>query len=222
MQAFIVLSTLFSTILAAPVFAPAPTPGLARRDNSTAEALSAQLLTISPSADSCDGAKYPDECRTAPQAAQPILDSFDQYNITSVNEQAALISLMMYESGDFKYNWGHFVSGETVHTPGKGTRNMQSATFNEAYARSLFPAEEVDAAKASGAEDGVLELVSPDEYSFASAAWFITSQCTDAVRAGVQSGEQAGWETYLTDCIGTSVDQGRIDYWTKAKAALSA
>ncbi|KAL1716895.1 hypothetical protein EV715DRAFT_254455 [Schizophyllum commune] len=230
MQSLLLLTLFFTTAFAAP-FRPwkAPrvshTPGggvSPRADNSTADALTTQLLAMAPNTNSCVGAKYPDECRVASQAAQPILDSFATYALNNTNEQAAVISLMLYESGEFKYNWGHFVAGETVHTPGKGTRNMQSATYNEMYARELFGDDKVNAANSTGGADGILELVSPDGPSFGSAAWFLTSQCDEAVRKGVQSGTQDGWSVYITDCIGTTVDQGRIDYWNKAKEALGA
>ncbi|KAL1747640.1 hypothetical protein HDZ31DRAFT_31533 [Schizophyllum fasciatum] len=235
MQSLLLFTFLFANVFAAP-FRPfkAPrvshTPGggvsgkATRAENGTveADALTKQLLAIAPNTTTCEGAKYPDECRTAAEAAQPILDSFATYALDSTNEQAAVVSLMLYESGEFKYNWGHFVAGETVHTPGKGTRNMQSAAFNGLYARALFGDEKVDAANATGGADGVLELVSPDGPSFGSAAWFLTSQCNSTVREGVQSGTQDGWAIYITDCIGTTVDDGRIDYWTKAKKALGA
>lgn len=206
---------------------PAPFAGsnaLAVRDNSAAaDTLAQQLVTIASGTSSCASAtKYTNECRTASEAAQPILCSFNRYQITNVNEKAALISLMLYESGEFKYNWGHFMNGQDQHVPGKGTRNMQSASYNEEYARTLFSADEVDKAKATtNGADAVLQLVSGDEYSFASAAWFLTSKCDQSVRSGLQSGSQDGFETYVTSCIGGTMDQDRIDYWTKSKTALA-
>lgn len=50
----------------------------------------------------------PGECSTAAQAVPFITKSFATYNVTSRAEQAALISLMAFESGDFKYNRNHF------------------------------------------------------------------------------------------------------------------
>lgn len=184
--------------------------------------LISQLTTIASGTSTCDTAtNYKNECRTASQAAEPILTAFSKYQITNANEQAAVIALMLYESGEFKYNWGHFVAGEDVHTPGKGTRNMQSADYNEKYARTLFSSSEVDAAKSKDPNDGVLQLVSPDEPSFGSASWFLTSQCTASQRTALQSGSQDGFEQYVSVCIGGTMDQDRIDYWTKAKAALA-
>ncbi|KAK7542690.1 uncharacterized protein J3D65DRAFT_225205 [Phyllosticta citribraziliensis] len=181
--------------------------------------LVSRILATSSNTSSCDGAAYPNECRTAAQAGPPIFASWAKYDISSMATRAAVVSLMLYESGDFKYNWGHFVSGQTIHTPGKGTRNMQSATYNEEYATFLFGADKVAQAKSSGGADGVLSLVSGDEASFGSAAWFLTTQCTKAVQQGVASGTQAGFEEYITGCIGGTMDDSRIEYWTKAKAA---
>lgn len=181
--------------------------------------LVSRILNTSSNTSSCDGAFYPNECRTASQAAPFIYASWSKYKIDSMATRAALVSLMLYESDKFKYNWGHFVSGETVHTPGKGTRNMQSATYNEEYATTLYGADKVAQAKASGGADGVLTLVSGDEDSFGSAAWFITSQCTESVQQGVASGTQEGFEEYITSCIGTKMNQDRLDLWNDAKSA---
>ncbi|KAK7527688.1 uncharacterized protein IWZ02DRAFT_371346 [Phyllosticta citriasiana] len=181
--------------------------------------LVSRILAVSSNTSSCDGATYPNECRTAAQAGPPIFASWNKYKISSMASRAAVVSLMLYESGDFKYNWGHFVNGETIHTPGKGTRNMQSAAYNEEYATYLFGADKVAQAKSSGGADGVLTLVSGDEASFGSAAWFLTTQCTQAVQDSLASGTQAGFEEYITGCIGGTMDDSRIEYWTKAKEA---
>ncbi|OJD30941.1 uncharacterized protein BKCO1_5400082 [Diplodia corticola] len=209
--------TLLSAFLAVGHALPLAARGL------TNDSLAADLKTIAPTTATCDAsAEYGNECRTNVQAAAPILNSFSKYGIDNVNERAAVIALMLYESGQFKYNWGHFLNGADQHEPGKGTRNMQSATFNEEYARTLFSADEVDKAKASAnGADAVLQLVSPDKYSFASAAWFLKNKCDATQRTALQSGSQDGFQSYVTDCIGGTMDQDRIDWWTKAKAALA-
>lgn len=68
----------------------------------------AQVLTISPNANTCDNAPAEGECATAKIAAQYTAQSFDNYKVTSKAEQAAIVSLMAFESGDFKYNKNHF------------------------------------------------------------------------------------------------------------------
>lgn len=64
----------------------------------------AQILAIAPGSKSCDGAQYKDECATAKVAAEFISKSFDTYKVTSKAEQAAIIGLMAFETGDFKQN----------------------------------------------------------------------------------------------------------------------
>ncbi|KAF2204171.1 hypothetical protein GQ43DRAFT_196852 [Delitschia confertaspora ATCC 74209] len=178
-------------------------------------ALSASAITtVSPSTSTCSGAPFPEECATASQAAGPISRSFTKYQITSSGEQAALLALMLYESGDFKYSKNHFPG-----VPGQGTRNMQSPAFNLKYAESLYPAEEVEEAQAQGPE-AVLELVNDDEKGFASAAWFLSTQCTDEIRQGLASKSAEGWTAYLTQCIGTTDNAERDAYWKKAVQAL--
>ena len=71
----------------------------------------------------------------------------------------------------------------------------------------------------------VLRLVQGDEYSFGSAAWFYTSQCTKGVKEGVRGGTRMGWEAFVTECVGTSPDEGvgeesRVGYWERAMGTL--
>jgi hypothetical protein len=67
-----------------------------------------QLLTISPNASTCDNPPAAGECATAEQAAPAISASFSAYSVDSRAEQAALVSLMAFETADFKYNRNHF------------------------------------------------------------------------------------------------------------------
>ena len=66
--------------------------------------------------------------------------------------------------------------------------------------------------------NAIRALVLPDQYSWGSAAWFLTTQCASA-RAALQAGGQAGYETYLA-CVGTSATSDRLAYWTRANSAL--
>jgi hypothetical protein len=66
-----------------------------------------QLLQIAPDSGSCSGAQYPSECATADQAAPFINDAFAKYGINTMAEKAAVISLMMSETGDLKANINH-------------------------------------------------------------------------------------------------------------------
>ncbi|KAL1981294.1 hypothetical protein VTN96DRAFT_2787 [Rasamsonia emersonii] len=220
MRSWISILTFLSTSLLATA---GPVPALSIRcsnttsTNTTTGLTTQRLLTISPNSASCDNAPAPGECSTAAQAVPFITKSFVTYNVTSLAEQAALISLMAFESGDFKYNRNHF---PPPGRPGQGTRNMQSPTYNQQYAASI-PALASQYRSVSGNVSAVLDLLLSDEtYDFGSAAWFLTSQCTPAVRAALQSGSEAGWEGYITSCVGTTVTDDRKAYWTRAVQAL--
>ena len=68
-----------------------------------------QLLAIAPASAACDpAAQFADECITAQDAVAPLNAAFAQYGVETVGEKAALLSLMLFESGDFK------VHGTTV------------------------------------------------------------------------------------------------------------
>ena len=202
-----------------------------------------QLLVISPGANTCNGSPYIDECRTAAQAAPLISAAFGAYDVNTPGEAAALVSLMAFESGDFKYQKNHFPA---PGRPGQGTRNMQSAAFNFEYASSI-PALHSSLATLTGAgagapspaastlssdtQNAIRQLVLADQYDFASAAWFLTTQCGSTgagagqdIRAGLQTipPSEAAWEAYITSCVGTTVTDARKAYWNRAVASLSA
>ncbi len=88
--------------------------------------------------------------------------------------------------------------------------------YNAAYASSLgFKGDTSD-------PDAVLAEVSPDQYSFGSGAWFLATYCSADIRAQLQSGSQAGWEGFVSSCVGTTVTNDRMAYWTNAMQALGA
>ena len=170
-----------------------------------------QLQSIAPTSNTCAGATYPAQCRTATQALPYILQSFETYSITTAGAQAAIISTIALESGDFKYQIHYFPSPN----PGQGTRNMQSAQFNLQYATSL----QLGAAEQSG-PNGVLDaLIGNDAYDFGSAAWFLDTQCGPDVKAGLATGGSPAFTAYL-NCIGSAMSPDRQAYWTRATAAL--
>lgn len=69
-----------------------------------------QLLAIAPASAACDPAsQFAAECITAQDAVAPLNAAFAQYGVETVGEKAALLSLMLFESGDFKVR-GAFVS----------------------------------------------------------------------------------------------------------------
>jgi len=55
------------------------------------------------------------------------------------------------------------------------------------------------------------------------ASWFYTTQCSDDIKAGLKTGQKGCWETFITDCVQTTLDAGensREAYWTRAAKAL--
>jgi len=66
----------------------------------------------------------------------------------------------------------------------------------------------------------VLALVTPDEYNFGSAAWYLTTVCTAEVRSSLKTGTDAAWAAY-SQCVGATDPTGRKAYWDRAKAAFN-
>lgn len=98
---------------------------------------------------------------------------------------------------------------------------MQSPAFNEKYAEYLTSVPDSGITKAqfeaAKAEDvaAVLKLVNTDRWSFASAAWFIDTQCNDTVKQGLDAGTQEGFSNYITECVGTTLTEDRTAGWQK-------
>ena len=70
--------------------------------------------------------------------------------------------------------------------------------------------------------DAVLALVNGDADSFGSAAWFLSSQCSESVRQGLAAGTAAGWQTYLTSCVGATDTSDRDTLWAAAIQAMKS
>lgn len=170
-----------------------------------------QLETIAPTSNTCEGATYAFDCRTATQALPFILESFDTYSITSPGAQAAVISTIALESDDFKYKRPYVPSPN----PGQGTRNMQSAAFNHQYALSL----KLDSVTLLEPNQVLTRLLSNEAWDFGSAAWFLDTQCGPDVKTGLAAGGIDGFTAYLT-CIGTTMTLDREAYWHRAIAAF--
>jgi hypothetical protein len=168
--------------------------------------LVAAIEAIMPTSNSCAPATFPNECRTAEQAAPFISTACSDL---AKAECAATIALMGLESGDMKYK-------HNLVNPGQGTANMMSPTFISEYATELFGADKV----AGKSPDGVLALVMPDEPNFGSAAWYLTRKCSADVRSSLATGTNDGWAAY-NECIGVNgMLPNRLEYWTRAKKAF--
>ena len=102
------------------------------------------------------------------------------------------------------------------------------AQYNLLYARSIPElAVGVNSITQADSVDGLSDdelnairaLVLPDAYSWGSAAWFLTSQCGQDVRTGLQTGGESGWEGYL-GCVGTQATDDRRAVWERANEAF--
>ena len=120
---------------------------------------------------------------------------------------------MAFESGDFKYATP-IAAGAP---PGQGTRNMQSAAFNQKYAQSI-PALDGQLAGLGPAALTAL-LVQNIDYDFGSGAWFLTTQCGASVVSGMKNAGAASFAAYL-GCIHTPVTSDRTAYYNRALEAL--
>lgn len=112
-------------------------------------------------------------------------------------------------------------------------RNMQSAAMNLLYASSI-PALSSSLHAVTGGTNSAQSLsavqrndvrgllTANDTYDFGSGAWFLTTQCPQSVRSALHEVGQAGWEEYITGCIGTTATDGRIAYWHSAMNAFEA
>lgn len=187
----------------------------------TGSVTAAQLTQIAPETASCSGAPFPEECADATAAATALNKSFDTYGIKTAGEKAALIAYTLFESGNYKYSKNHFPG-----RPGQGTRMMAMPPFVAKYATAVAGADAVATANAAGGDPGavaVLALVNSDDVkSFGSAAWFYSTQCSADVKAGVAAETVDGWHTFLTACVGTTLDEARDTPWVAAKAAILA
>lgn len=210
------LRTLIQTLLAG---LATTSPLLHRAASSTAEA---QLLLIAPLSASCTSAPFPAECATASSAAPFLISAMDAYAIRSGPEIAALLSLIAFETGDFRYDRNHYPG-----RAGQGTRNMQLAPWNLEYASSIPElAPKVLAITGGTAAEGLSDeqlnevrgLVLDDRFSWKSAVWFYVTKC-GAVRDEVQAGGQTGFEAYM-QCVGVQTTPDRLEYWRRAKEAF--
>jgi cobyrinic acid a,c-diamide synthase len=173
---------------------------------------------IAPGSKSCDAANK--ECRTAEQAAPFLAQGMTRYGIYNVNEMAAVLSLMAFESVDFKYK-----TNQVPGRPGQGTANMQMAAYNLKYAKSIDRIKEkvADINSVEGLSDeelnNIRSLVLPDEYNFASGQWFLTTQCDQSIRKQLQEDVDKGFAAYM-GCVGVQVNSERTAYLDRAKKAF--
>ena len=97
---------------------------------------------------------------------------------------------------------------------------MQMPAYNLMYAQSIPAlAPYLEKVQTSDAAAILGLLIRYTNYDFGSAAWFLTSQCDESVRSGLQSGSGAGFSAYMA-CIGTTETSDRGAYYQRAVTAL--
>ena len=182
-----------------------------------------QVLAAAPDSKSCAETT---ECVTADVAAKAMSESFAKYDIRTVGEKAALLSLIILESGSFKYK-----TNKNPGRPGQGTRNMMQPNFIYEYAKDVDAAALAKAAPGINTglelENGknatkvaVLDIVNKsDDLSFGSAAWFLTTKCDKDIRENLKKGDEDSWTKYITDCVSTPLGDRKAG-WQKALDAL--
>ncbi|KAF4597906.1 hypothetical protein EYR38_006298 [Pleurotus pulmonarius] len=193
----------------------------------------AQLIQIAPEMAACNAtAPFPEECRDAKQSAPFVNQGFEDYAITSKGEKAAILSLMLFESGNFKFDINHFPG-----RPGQGTRNLMTFPFVHQYAVDTPSTSAQALALAPNASDpsisndtmnAVRALVLEDRLSFASGMWFYKASgpekigCTgnSTLVEGLKAETEQGWADYITNCIFTTVTDERKAVWQKTLAAI--
>ncbi|KAJ3887000.1 hypothetical protein GG344DRAFT_56497 [Lentinula edodes] len=167
------------------------------------------------------GSQFLDECRTAAQALPFVNKGFADYNITTVGEKAALLSLMSFESGGFQFNINHtpFLSKQTLALIPNIKHNKSKSNISLSSLSNNLPDETKNIIRAVVLGDGL---------SFASAMWFYTQSGATQLGQpgqgclklpgmvqGLQAQTQAGWENYITNCVGTTItDERRKSYLT--------
>ncbi|KAK6360068.1 hypothetical protein TWF730_006222 [Orbilia blumenaviensis] len=177
------------------------------------------ILKVGPAAKSCprnnaNGALAPEECATAAHAAPFITEAFKQYGINTIGEAASILSLMMFETGDFQFNTNHFA--RPGGNPGQGTRNQMSPNFIVQYAQTFESTDSIKPGitpenigeQTDEVKNKVLALVLGDDRTWASGAWFYkTHPPCAAVMPALQKTpvSLAAWTQYIQGCIDTPV-----------------
>jgi len=210
------LAALSTALPSLPIRFGTTSSGIAKRDATPAADI---VLAIAPKSGDCTNAPFADECATNVQAARPLVDAMAAYGIYNPAQIAAVLSVMAFESGDFKYNKNH-----NPGRAGQGTRNMQLIKYNVLFARSKdelkdkVPEGDADS-MTDDQKNAVLALVMADPYNYETGPWFLATQCEQSVRDTLASNPDAGWAAYMR-CINVASTDDRTAYWTRAKAAF--
>lgn len=104
-------NTLILPFLAATLAGASPCQPAPPSNSPSTTVTPAQILAIAPKSQSCANATdFVSECATASQAAPALSAAFKKYGLTNKAEQAAVLGIIAFESGEFRYNKNHFPS----------------------------------------------------------------------------------------------------------------
>jgi len=186
----------------------------------------AQILKAAPSTLACPSGAT--ACRNANQIATFINKSFAKFGFTTPGEQAALFSLMAFETGNFVFDVNQFPG-----RPGQGTRNMMQFNFILPYAlqynraavlaiRPDLKAQSTPADVPSDTEKNAIRAtVLDDTLSFASAAWFLRTKCPADIAAGLKTASADAFNAYMgPSCVGAGQDPARLAGYQATLAAM--
>jgi len=230
MRLFISFIILFSGLVSAhPVPEDLARPLTARATSTTAFGISAaQIVSAVPSTASCLAGNA--ACRNATEMAPFINKSFAKFGFTTPGEQAALFSLMAFESGAFQFDVNMFPG-----RPGQGTRNMMMFDFILPYAvqynttgvHAIRPDLTLQSTSADVPDDtqknSIRATVLSDTLSFASAAWFLRTKCGPEIALGLKTATEDAFNAYMgTGCINAGEDPARLALYQKTLTAMGA
>ncbi|RKP37166.1 hypothetical protein BJ085DRAFT_17209 [Dimargaris cristalligena] len=167
------------------------------------------------------------ECRTPAQILDPLNANFAQYGITTVGQKAALISIMDFESGSFRYS-----TNLNVDHAGQGTFSQMMFPHIKEYVQSIPELAAPYAALTEGVTDldtnkevmnKVLALVTVDKYNVGAACWYLAKSagCGAKTLKVLEATTEEAYRTYLTECINTTVTDDRISGWKRTMAGLT-
>lgn len=193
----------------------------------------AQIAAAAPETASCAGSGG--ECSTAEAAAKGLNDAFAAYGLKTLGQKAGMIGYMAFESVGFKWNTNQFPG-----RPGQGTKSMLmfahlynfAASFEELRpevaknspggqiaqvtwdnAEAMFSTEQKNAIRA---------LVLPDNYTFKSAPWFLTSYPAATCDKSLLNNGFGGFESTMgLPCYGVTVDGERKARWCSTVKAIA-
>ena len=76
----------------------------------------------------------------------------------------------------------------------------------------------------NGTLDDMCKYITSDPVlDFGAPSWYLTSQCKPDVQAGLKTGGETEWETYVRECVGIkdiAAEPDRKTYYEKAISAL--